>query len=317
MLDIMSKLTDSWPHRLVINEHPPQVTIPVLKYVENSIDHHVLIQSSCIYQACVTLRCPAPTRPPEPPCTAFSRETASMLNGRGLPQDPLLSGFQEEAVLGELESGLASVLPSLRTIITFSSFCATSRLQPTPVDFAMIANLRQQILFDLVSLPADAVLSAAQESARLAILICLMMGYLSFSPQSYYTGAIAQQLHDAARRAVENQKESCSRLMVWVQYVGTVLSKRLKERSWFVWTLSRLCECNGIATENNLLALVDNFIHPSSPYIESVGDLWEEIQMLQEDSALGCTSMMQCSVPGRPYNDGRQLFVGHAAIFGR
>ena len=255
----------------------------------------LLIQISCIYQACVTLGFPAPTRPPEPPCTAFSRETALMLSVSGLTQAPLLSGFEKDAVLGELGSGLADVLPTLRTIITFSSLCATSRLQPTPVDFAMIANLRQQILFDLVSLPAGPVLSlsAAQESTRLAILVCLMMGYLSFSPQSYYTGAISQQLHDAARRALQDQKDSCSRLMVWVHYVGTVLSKRLKERSWFVLTLSRLCERNAITTEHNLLVLVDSFIHPNSPYIESVGDLWEEIQMLQEDSALGCTSMMQ------------------------
>ena len=195
-----------------------------------------------------------------------------------------LAGFAEPDCVSALGGYLIKSLVAFRTVLLFNHLCSTKIISPMVADCDSIANLKERLMRHLMTIPRSTKLqplSAIQEAARLTMIICLMMTYLSFSPQAYYTQMLAHrlQLGSAEMLRVVKATPSVLRLSLWILCIGALISHELTERSWFIVQLAKVCAYLNVKSREGLKEVMNSFFNPHFTFLENVDDIWEEMEM--------------------------------------
>ena len=274
-------------------ENLQQVIVPVLGSVVSV--YSVLstdVTFSTLVQASIALQSPLPLPPVAKPLGTLSATICEKLTSPHSNHLISLAGFAQPDCVMALGDYLIKALVAFRTVLLFNQLCSTEIISPTVADGDSIANLKQRLMHHLTTipqLPQRQPLSLIQDSTRLTMLICLMMTYTSFSPQSYYTQMLAHRLQLASARMLQTGKvtHSILRLSVWILCIGALISHELTERSWFIVNLAQIGARLNLKTPENLRGLMDSFFNPHFEFLERVEDIWEETEMAASALGLG------------------------------
>lgn len=195
-----------------------------------------------------------------------------------------MTGFLNVTMKSLVPQKMYKSLVALRAPLLFRSVCTTGAIEVTRTDYNIFVNKQQWVEYDLLSLPFLTTLSAWQDSMRLAILIAGMTTDVPFQPTMSYARNIVEQLRQSCQDiAPEELTVSLKKeVFVWILFIGCLLSKGLKERTWFVLKLAKVGRDFGVDSCDTLRALLKKFIFLDWVHEEKLHEIWREIEVLTQ-----------------------------------
>ena len=199
-----------------------------------------------------------------------------------------MSGFFDDPVRKSLPPDLSQLLLMSRAPLIYRALCKTYTLRPTQNDYAIFISIQQSVQYELLRLPTICDLSTWQETVRLACLVAVTTTDMLFLPNHSYTQNLSQQLRTSCREALKALQPFQRQAMVWALFIGSVLSKGLPQRTWFVLEMARLCQGLGVESCDQLRGMLGRFVFLDWIYDEKLQGIWAEAEgLLQALSMMG------------------------------
>ena len=195
-------------------------------------------------------------------------------------QSPLMAGFFDEFVYNSLPQELSQLIVISRAPLLYRCLYKANILRPTIKDYSIFVNIQQSAQYELLRLHTICVLSPWQETVRLALLVAIMTTDVQFLPNHSYTKNLSQQLRQSCREALLTINPQQKQAMVWALFIGSILSKGLPQRTWFVMEMARLCQGLGLDTCDAFRDLLGRFVFLDWMYEEKLQEIWQEAESL-------------------------------------
>jgi hypothetical protein len=227
----------------------------------------------------------ASTRQPppfDPPTLSQTEISLPVLIAMDITDSVSMIGFQDDHTKALLGHRLLNLIAALHLPLKFKALCASGILRPKPNDYAIFVNNQQWAQTNLLRLPSVCSFSPWQESVRLAVLVAVMHTDVRFLPEYTYTSCLSQQLRQSCHECSPESGADQTRLFVWILFIGAILSKGLKERTWFVLKMAKICQQLHLNTRDQLRIILQRYIYLNWLFEDKFAESWKEIEVVSQ-----------------------------------